>query len=214
MTTQAFLSTTVPSMTGGIDASYHGKKPDGRIRTKVLGRRFLVTGFAQQHPAKTEIHAAPVQGSRLLEAAAATTTKCANEMSILATCPKTNTVYRITGIFHRINDARQTCAPTLITRKQDTNTAKEDSRKEVSRDPKFREREVARFHRDLSQVSAQRNEGLDPHVRMSFVSLYLSESKANLYRKMGKGFPKPIKRGHGSFWPMSQIEAYKAGASF
>ena len=67
------------------------------------------------------------------------------------------------------------------------------------------------FQRQYEVIAAQRAAGLDPDLRMSFIPAFLQESKASLYRKMGKGFPQPIKRGKGSFWPMSQIEAYKAG---
>jgi len=67
------------------------------------------------------------------------------------------------------------------------------------------------FQRQYEVIAAQRAAGLDPDLRMSFIPAFLQESKASLYRKMGKGFPHPIKRGKSSFWPMSQIEAYKAG---
>ena len=54
----------------------------------------------------------------------------------------------------------------------------------------------------------------DPDVRIDFIAPYLGESRANLYRKMKltpPQFPHPIKRGNGSFWPFSLVEAYRKG---
>jgi predicted DNA-binding transcriptional regulator AlpA len=62
----------------------------------------------------------------------------------------------------------------------------------------------------LDAIAAQKRAGLDPDVRMAFISPYLGESRANLYKKMGDEFPLPTKRGRGSFWPLSVIDAYKA----
>lgn len=65
---------------------------------------------------------------------------------------------------------------------------------------------------ELADISADIKAGLDPYVRHSFIVRYLRESRATLYRKMKQDlFPKPVKRDRGSFWPMSQIEAYKRG---
>jgi predicted DNA-binding transcriptional regulator AlpA len=65
---------------------------------------------------------------------------------------------------------------------------------------------------ELELIAEQIAAGFDPTVRILFVSKYLGESRATLYRKMGKSFPMPIKRGKGSFWSMSQIDAYKVGS--
>jgi len=65
----------------------------------------------------------------------------------------------------------------------------------------------------LDAIAAQQKAGLDPDVRMSFIVTYVGESRANIYRKMGKEFPMPTKRGRGSFWPLSVIDAYKAKTS-
>lgn len=70
----------------------------------------------------------------------------------------------------------------------------------------------ANYAVELERIGLARAAGLDPDVRMEFISLFLNESRANIYRKLKLGqFPKPVKRGRGSFWPMSTIEAYKAG---
>lgn len=72
----------------------------------------------------------------------------------------------------------------------------------------------ANYAVELERVGLARAAGLDPDVRMEFISLFLNESRANIYRKLKLGqFPEPVKRGRGSFWPMSTIEAYKAGKS-
>lgn len=64
----------------------------------------------------------------------------------------------------------------------------------------------------INRVAAQRAAGLDPDVRMDFMAQYLNESRANIYRKIKLSqFPVPVKRGRGAFWPMSSVEAYKAG---
>jgi predicted DNA-binding transcriptional regulator AlpA len=77
---------------------------------------------------------------------------------------------------------------------------------------KSKMRTLENFISELASISAHRQAGLDPDVKVAFIVQYVHESHANLYRKMAAGlFPKPIKRGRGSFWPMSQVEAYKRG---
>jgi predicted DNA-binding transcriptional regulator AlpA len=70
----------------------------------------------------------------------------------------------------------------------------------------------AAYPAEIKRIALQHAAGLDPDVRMEFVAHYLNESRANIYRKLTLGqFPMPVKRGRGAFWPMSAIEAYKAG---
>lgn len=76
--------------------------------------------------------------------------------------------------------------------------------------PKGKKRSLAS---QVDAIAAQRQAGLDPDVRMSFIVTYVGESRANLYKKMGQDFPMPTKRGRGSFWPLSVIDAYKAKTS-
>ncbi len=67
----------------------------------------------------------------------------------------------------------------------------------------------------LERIRLMRAAGMDPDLRMEFICEFLGESKANLYRKMKLDppqFPKQTHRGRASFWPLSVIEAYKAGA--
>jgi predicted DNA-binding transcriptional regulator AlpA len=68
-----------------------------------------------------------------------------------------------------------------------------------------------KYLRELEAISAQRAAGLDPDLKMSFIPDFVRESRPTLYRKMGKSFPPPVKRGRGSYWPMSLIEMYKRG---
>lgn len=70
------------------------------------------------------------------------------------------------------------------------------------------------FGQDLQRIRQNLDAGLDPDVRIDFIAEYVSESRANLYRKMKltpPQFPNSIKRGHGSFWPFSLVEAYRKG---
>lgn len=70
------------------------------------------------------------------------------------------------------------------------------------------------FGQELQRIRQSLDAGLDPDVRIDFIAKYLGESRANLYRKMKltpAQFPNPIKRGHGSFWPFSLVEAYRKG---
>lgn len=76
--------------------------------------------------------------------------------------------------------------------------------------PSRRQRDQEAYLRMLQSIAAQREAGLDPDVCMAFITGFVNESRATLYRKMGKTFPPPLKRGYSNFWPLSQIEAYKA----
>jgi predicted DNA-binding transcriptional regulator AlpA len=70
------------------------------------------------------------------------------------------------------------------------------------------------YGQDLQRIRQSLDAGLDPDVRIDFIAEYVSESRANLYRKMKltpPQFPHPIKRGNGSFWPFSLVEAYRKG---
>jgi predicted DNA-binding transcriptional regulator AlpA len=71
---------------------------------------------------------------------------------------------------------------------------------------------LARLQKEFQRVNIQRASGIDPSVRMAFAAHYLGESESNLYRRRAEGqFPKPIQRGKGTFWLMSDLDAFKAG---
>ncbi len=75
-----------------------------------------------------------------------------------------------------------------------------------------KEAKLARLQKEFQRVAAQRTSGVDPTVRMAFVAYYLGESESNLYRRRADGqFPTSIQRGKGTFWRMSDLDAFKAG---
>lgn len=70
------------------------------------------------------------------------------------------------------------------------------------------------FEDEVKRIGMARAAGLDPDVRMNFIPKYLGESRSGLYAKMEKSppeFPSANKRGRGSFWPLSVIDAYRKG---
>lgn len=77
-----------------------------------------------------------------------------------------------------------------------------------------KDRLTLRYQRELARVRMAHAAGQDPDVRMTFIVSYVGESRAGLYAKMNatpQKFPSPIKRGRGSFWPLSVIDAYRRG---
>ena len=73
----------------------------------------------------------------------------------------------------------------------------------------------ANYATELERIRLARAAGLDPDVRIDFIVPYLSESRANIYRKLKLGqFPKSVKRGRGSYWPLSVVEAYRTGKTW
>jgi predicted DNA-binding transcriptional regulator AlpA len=63
---------------------------------------------------------------------------------------------------------------------------------------------------EVQRVARLRADGMDPTVRMAYVSFYIGESPANLYKKILRNeFPAPNKVGNGSFWLLSTLDAYK-----
>lgn len=70
------------------------------------------------------------------------------------------------------------------------------------------------FRQEMQRVREMKAAGIDPDVRMDFMRIYLGEGRATLYRRMKMmppQFPKPTKRGRGSFWPLSVVESYSKG---
>lgn len=70
------------------------------------------------------------------------------------------------------------------------------------------------YVKELRHIRQAADAGLDPDLRLDFIARYVNESRSNLYRKMNltpPQFPKPIKRGKSSFWPLSLIETYRKG---
>lgn len=79
-------------------------------------------------------------------------------------------------------------------------------------EPGPRKESVARLARELTLISGARASGFDPSLKLTQVCAILQESRSSVYRKISSGiFPPQIKRGNGSFWLLSHIEAYAAG---
>ena len=164
-------------------ATVHGQSPNGHIRVKHQGQNYLVIGSLAERRSRTDGTGKQKWSRHLTASTPGYQESAYSDKSIVAHCPTTGKSYRVTGLFKKIN-------PKPIV----TNCLTEQVPAAIP-----------------LQTQIAISAGLDPDLRMSFIPAFLQESKASLYRKMGKGFPQPIKRGKGSFWPMSQIEAYKAG---
>jgi predicted DNA-binding transcriptional regulator AlpA len=118
----------------------------------------------------------------------------AHDQSFIAYSKDGNRRYRVTGKVKFLRDKQSGHSSVSISKSSDKETLAS-----------------ADFRVALKSIAAQRDAGLDPDVRMSFIAHYLGESRANLYRKMGTTFPRPCKRGRGSYWSLSLIDAYKSG---
>lgn len=206
------LGYAVATAIGG--TTYHGQKLDGRLRIKENGVNYLVTGMVAERRPRTDATGQQKWSRHLIASTPSYQASVFNEKSVVAHCPTTGKSYRVTGLFKMLNPK-----PIVTTCQSEEGSTSIPYQSQIDK-PKHPltakivggiQRTQAAFQREFEVIAAQRAAGLDPDLRMSFISVFLNESKANLYRKMGKGFPPPIKRGKGSFWPMSQIEAYKAG---
>lgn len=195
----------------------HGQSPDGRIRVKVRGQNYLVTGTLAQRSMLISASGKKKFSYTQLVSTPGYKPSADSDKKVFAWCTITAKSYRVVGQFKKLtpkpltrsNAVGQTStaasvqlAGTELAQRQEVTTKGDNVRPSRS------------CQVDFERIFAQRAAGLDPDLRMSFIVAFLGESKANLYRKMGKEFPMPIKRGKGSFWPMSKIEAYKAGQNF
>lgn len=187
-------------------ATVHGQSNDGCIRVKHQGSNHLVTGRLQERHRSKNAHGIVKTIYRLVSTTPGYQPSPLEDRTVDAVCPETGRHFRVTGTFQKL-------APTTASVTQKPDDAAAITVKKVAVTPEARREPSPVYQRQCFVVAAQRAAGLDPDLRMSFITVFVNESKANLYRKMGKGFPPPIKRGKGSFWPMSQIEAYKAGQS-
>lgn len=198
-----------PAIVGS--TTYHGVHPDGRFRIKRDGSNYLVTGVLFELR-KHVIEAGKERWTRQVINRTPAFESCARtDESSIVRCQKTGKNYRVVGLFKKLTPKAAVNASTTESAPLGGN--KTLTRKKSATDkPRVQISHLSpTYQRQLANIVSQRAAGLDPDVRMSFIAQYLQESKANLYRKMGKDFPLPIKRGKGSFWPMSQIDMYKAG---
>jgi predicted DNA-binding transcriptional regulator AlpA len=192
--------------------TYLGLEAHGRFRVSKDGITYLVSGILYERR-----RYADESGQKKWKRHKVATTpgygnQADSEHSVIARCVNSGVMYRIVGVFQAevalpIDEAVALKADTTASA---TALAAHEPQCISARLDKTHQVKAVKRH-NFASIVAQREAGLDPDLRMSFIAVFLNESKANLYRKMGKGFPPPIKRGKGSFWPMSQIEAYKAG---
>jgi predicted DNA-binding transcriptional regulator AlpA len=195
-------------------ATVHGLSPNGHIRVKHQGQNYSVTGTLSERRPRTDGTGKLKWSRHLIASTPGYQESAYSDKSIVAHCPTTGKSYRVTGLFKKLNPKPilTNCHSEDVSASIECQSQNEKSESPlvVKVDGRIQRTQVA-FQREFEVIAAQRAAGLDPDLRMSFIPAFLGESKASLYRKMGKGFPQPIKRGKGSFWPMSQIEAYKAG---
>ena len=197
----------------------HGQSSDGRIRIKLKGQNYLVTGkLSQRRPFND------ASGNKKWSYTKTVTTpgyqpSFTNDKKVTAWCLATGENFRVVGLFKKLNakpvllsQLEAQTSEAVISKK--SGCAEQTSNKAQPKSKARNQRLSLSYQFDLERISAQRAAGFDPDLRMSFISAFLCESKANLYRKMGKEFPLPVKRGRGSFWPMSEIEVYKTGQGF
>jgi len=195
-------------------ATVHGQSPNGHIRVKHQGQNYLVTGTLSERRPRTDGTGMQKWSCDLIASTPGYQESVSSDKSIVAYCPTTGKSYRVTGLFKKLNpkpivtNCLTEQVPVAIPLQTQIATSPEQIAVKVKARDSYTQKS---FQRQYEVIAAQRAAGLDPDLRMSFIPAFLQESKASLYRKMGKGFPHPIKRGKSSFWPMSQIEAYKAG---
>ena len=207
-------------------AIYHGTNSDGRHRIMINGEKNAATAVLYEIVLKKKRDAKAGSIRRLVSTTPGYEKGAEGEMSFIAQCPKSKKRYRLIGWLKSCSEKPalpeplvpvalvvEPAMPTATTSEVDKIISKATA-SEGKVLKKNRSRAVHERHacaRELERIAAHRASGLDPDLRMEFIVDYLGESRATLYRKMGKSFPMPIKRGKGSFWPMSQIDAYKAG---
>lgn len=192
----------------------HGQSPDGRIRVKVRGQNYLVTGTLAQRSMLVNASGKKKFSYTQLVSTPGYKPSADCDKKVIAWCKVAAKSYRVVGQFKKLtpkpltrsNAVGQTSTAASV---QLAGTEFARHQAAAAKDGNLRPPRSYQVH--FERIFAQRAAGLDPDLRMSFIAAFLGESKANLYRKMGKEFPMPIKRGKGSFWPMSKIEAYKAG---
>jgi len=197
--------------------TYHGAHHDGRFRIKVRGKNALVCGVAYQviSSVKRTADGKKLWVEKLFGTTPGYKALALHDQRFIAHCPTSGTRFRVIGQLKYL-DAKRAVVPVNV-HPVETNQAANGiaialSPHAVDAIPRGRTQRTKRaFALELEAIAAQRAAGLDPDVRLWFITAYLGESRANLYRKLGTTFPKPIKRGRSSFWPMSVIEEYKVG---
>lgn len=178
---------------------YLGIHKDGYIRLAQNDRQVLYAGIVYELQPKCDADGKQTKVRKRQHTTSAFCADPATDESFVAIGPDGAVRYRIIG--KRVRGRSQ----------QSNEDAKRQPAEPVKKKPASPRRPMKSFDDACAAIATQRAAGLDPFVRMWFITQYLDESRANLYRKIGHTFPRPVKRGRGSFWPMSAIEAYKSG---
>jgi predicted DNA-binding transcriptional regulator AlpA len=197
--------------------TYHGTIPGGHHHIKENGKDVLVCGTAHEQKlcAKRTDGGPKLWIGKLRSTTPGYKASTSRDQRLIAYCPNTGTRFRIVGqVKHLVESS---ASGSVNSHSEKTKCKSGDGANTLSRNSANESQKASdkqskhAFAREYEAIAIQRSAGLDPDVRLWFITAYLGESRANLYRKMGVSFPKPIKRGKSSFWPMSLIEAYKAG---
>lgn len=218
MGSQANIGALANAVTPKSSITYEDVDSQGQIHVLVDQKKYLVKGALYERTLSQDAEHANKWSRKLVATTPGYQPSADADQSVIAQCPKTEKSYRIVGQFKAVL-IRDETKPMVMTgmpvNVSERKTAKVGTsvpkRCAEAIDPK--ERALSNYKHELNRIAAQRNAGLDPQVRMSFITTYVGESKASLYRKFGYTFPLPIKRGRSSFWTMSSIEAYKAGGA-
>jgi predicted DNA-binding transcriptional regulator AlpA len=188
-------------------ATYHGQDIKG-FRVKSDGKKYYVSGVLSERKQKTKANG-EVKWTRhdVAVTPGYVQFEKSNAKSIIVRCVKTQVTYRLTGDFREVTNANLTTVATASPLLVKSEVVVNEATQLTARPSKS----LRDFQSEFTKLIALKAAGGDPDMRMALITAYLQESKASLYRKKGKTFPEPIKRGRGSYWPMSLIDQYKAG---
>ena len=209
---------------------YLGLNESGRIRLKLEGKTLLINGavyaYTAPAPGHTKVVLVPVNSTPGYKRASEhkkylVHTETGETFRVIGTVEKTLTssapiqkksVRTILGSAANapVNSPRAPAPPSKLALPATVPSAAIPAQSKPI-DAK-KQAKLARLQKEFQRVNAQRASGIDPAVRMAFAAHYLGESESNLYRRRADGqFPKPIQRGKGTFWLMSDLDAFKAG---
>ena len=209
---------------------FHGKHKDGKYRVIKDGKRALANAVVSELIPIIDSSSTAKFKRKKIGTSPGYVVGSDDEMSFKAICPETKKIFRIVGTLefskkqsatpdlessiNKLNELSQ-IAKVILSPVTSADKVIDDKfcseKKPVLTNQALEQSKLNALRIQFNKIAAQRDVGLDPDVTMSFITFYVNESKATLYRKMGKTFPLPIKRGKSSFWPLSQIDAYKAG---
>ena len=204
-------------------ATYHGKSPKDigyRVKTND-GQKLLVFGTAYElkpHSIGSGKHGF----KRIKIGTTQDYVSClATDISFVATCKKTNKRIRLIGRIKPINvQANQEPTKPMPMNTVDTYSGiiapvTTNSTQPAPADPKQssrKQRQLARFQREIEIISVQCKAGLNPPVSIAAMGYMSHRSHATIYRDIKKQLlPRPTKIGRNSTFPFSIAKAYADG---